>query len=111
MRRGPTPAEDMLWQRLRDRQLDGFKFRRQHSIDRFIVDFYCPEARLAVELDGPVHEQSVERDAIRQELLERRGLRVLRFTNDQAIESADAVLARIRHELERPHPHVEHRGP
>ena len=87
MRRNPTPAEDLLWQRLRDRRLAGFKFRRQHSVDRFIVDFYCPQTRLVVELDGPIHEQSREHDAVRQEFLETRGLRVLRFQNGQVMES------------------------
>mgnify|MGYP001770978009 FL=1 len=60
MRREPTPAEDKLWQKLRHKQILGYKFRRQHTIDRFIVDFYCGEARLVVEVDGEVHDYTQE---------------------------------------------------
>jgi very-short-patch-repair endonuclease len=63
MRRAPTPAEDALWQRIRGRQL-GMKFRRQHAIDRFIVDFYCLETALVVEVDGKIHEYTAAEDAI-----------------------------------------------
>jgi hypothetical protein len=56
MRQEPTQAEDLLWQSLRNHQLLGFKFRRQHSIERFIVDFYCAEAKLVIEIDGPIHD-------------------------------------------------------
>jgi very-short-patch-repair endonuclease len=82
MRREPTPAEQKLWQKLRHKQLLGFKFRRQHVIDRFIVDFYCGEGRLVVEVDGGVHQYTEEEDAIRQEFLESLGLRVVRFRNE-----------------------------
>src|ERR1700682_1407659 len=80
MRKKPTPTEDALWQRLRNRQLAGAKFRRQHPVDHFIVDFYCAEAALAVELDGAIHEHTREGDALRQAYLESLGLRFLRFT-------------------------------
>ncbi len=73
MRREPTPAEERLWESLRNRGLDGYKFRRQHSIDRFVVDFYCSEASLVVEVDGPVHKYTRTDDAIRQEFLEVQG--------------------------------------
>ena len=99
MRRRPTLAETQLWQRLRGRQISGFKFRRQHAIDRFIVDFYCPEARLIIEVDGPVHQDSEESDMIRQDFLESRGLRMLRFTNDQVSESLEEVLSTINESL------------
>ncbi|MQY72086.1 MAG: DUF559 domain-containing protein, partial [Dehalococcoidia bacterium] len=56
MRRAPTLAEEVLWQHLRNSQMGGFKFRRQHPIDRFIVDFYCFKIRLVIEVDGPVHQ-------------------------------------------------------
>ena len=78
-RHTPTEAEDRLWQMLRRHQLAGLKFRRQHPIERFIVDFHCTEARLVIEVDGPIHHYSREEDAIRQELLEALGLRVVRF--------------------------------
>ena len=71
------------------------KFRRQHSVGRFVVDFYCAETRLVVEVDGPVHEFSVREDAIRQEYLESRGLRVMRFTDEEVRESLEDVIRRI----------------
>ena len=95
MRREPTRAEDRLWQRLRNRQASGLKFRRQHAIGRFIVDFYCAEARLVVEVDGAVHEDTADEDAARQEFLESRGLRVLRFSNDEVSKSLDRVLRAV----------------
>jgi very-short-patch-repair endonuclease len=91
----PQPAEDKLWQRLRNRQLHGFKFRRQHAIERFIADFYCAEARLIVEVEGAIHQYTQEEDAIRQEFLESLGLRVLRFTNDEINTYLDKVLEKI----------------
>jgi very-short-patch-repair endonuclease len=100
MRRDPTPAENALWERLRNRQIAGLKFRRQHSIDRFIADFYCADAQIIVEVDGPVHEYTPEEDAIRQEFLESLGLRVLRFTNDDVQQHLDAVVQVITETLQ-----------
>ncbi len=94
MRHNPTPAEDLLWQHLRNSQL-GVRFRRQHSIDRYIVDFYCAEASLVIEVDGPIHAQP-NADAERQEALEMLGLHVLRFTNNDLIRDLPTVIARIR---------------
>ena len=93
-RREPTPAEDVLWQRLRRKAL-GVNFRRQHAVGPFIVDFYCPEARLVVEVDGLIHVYTPEEDAIRQEFLETQGLRVIRFTNGEVIQFMDGVLEQI----------------
>ncbi len=70
------------------------KFRRQHSIDRFIVDFYCAELQLVIEIDGPIHELP-NADAERQRFLESMGLRVLRFSNDEVLNAIDHVLRRI----------------
>ncbi len=113
MRHDSTPAEDQLWQALRNRQLDGYKFRRQHSIDRFIADFYCHDARLIVEVDGPIHQYTPDEDALRQEFLESRGLRVLRFRNAEVINNLDNILAQIGAALgspspnaAQPHPHL-----
>jgi len=100
MRREPTLAEQVLWQRLRGRQLAGFKFHRQYSIDRFIVDFYCASAGLIVETDGGVHAQQVEADQEREELLTSLGFRVIRFTNTQVLEEIDQVLESIQSALE-----------
>jgi very-short-patch-repair endonuclease len=94
-RRQPTPAEKLLWGHLRNRQLAGFKFRRQHAIERFIVDFYCAEAWLVIEIDGPIHDYTAEGDAIRQRILESTGLTVIRFSNDEVLRHTEAVLAHI----------------
>jgi very-short-patch-repair endonuclease len=99
MRKSPTPAENQLWQHLRGKQLLGYKFRRQHAIERFIVDFYCHKARLIVEIDGPIHQYTPEEDAIRQEFLESLGFRVLRFTNEQVMTNIDGVLEKIAEAL------------
>ena len=94
LRRAPTGAEGVLWEGLRNKRL-GMKFRRQHPIGKFIVDFYCVEAALAIELDGGVHERRVEEDRLRQQHLESRGVHVLRFSNDEIDADIDAVLKRI----------------
>ena len=92
MRKEPTPAEYKLWQRIRNRRIRNVKFRRQFAIDRFIVDFCSPEVRLIVEVDGPVHEYSVDEDSIRQEYLESLGFAVLRFTNLQVLNHTQTVI-------------------
>nr|MBC7245341.1 DUF559 domain-containing protein [Chloroflexota bacterium] len=94
----------MLWQHLRRKQLLGYKFRRQHAIERFIVDFYCRDAGLVIEVDGPVHQYTAEEDAIRQEFLESIGLRVLRFTNEQVMTDIEGVLGTIARALQEAQP-------
>jgi len=94
-RREPTPAEAALWQLLRGRSLGGYKFRRQHPIGRCIVDFYCPKARLVIEVDGEIHQRTVEEDAQRQAELEALKLRVIRFTNDEVLNQPEWVLSVI----------------
>ncbi len=95
MRCEPTPAENKLWQRLRNKQLLNLKFRRQHTIDRFIVDFICNQAQLIIEVDGEIHDYTQEEDAIRQEFLESQGLRVIRFRNEEVLGNIDGVLEEI----------------
>ncbi|MBL8130390.1 MAG: DUF559 domain-containing protein, partial [Anaerolineae bacterium] len=102
MRREPTEAESILWQALRGRQLGSYKFRRQHPIDRFIVDFYCAEAHLVIEVDGEIHDYSADEDAARQEFIESRGLRVLRFKNQQVQGDLPSVLTAIHAALPPP---------
>ena len=99
MRREPTPAEAALWSRLSSSTVLGHKFRRQHALDRFIVDFYCAPARLAIEVDGPIHDEQREHDAVRQARLESLGIRVLRFTNDEVLGHLDTVIAAIARAL------------
>ena len=98
-RHTPTPAENALWQHLRNRQLAGLKFRRQHTIERFIVDFYCAEAKLVIEVDGSIHDYTPEEDAIRQEFLENQGFHVLRFTNDHVLNHIEQVVQQIQESL------------
>ena len=93
LRQEQTPTEAMLWDCLRNRQLAGFKFRRQHMIGRFIVDFCCAEQRLIVEIDGAVHTHQADYDQARTEALQTAGYRVIRYTNDQIEQDIDVVLA------------------
>jgi very-short-patch-repair endonuclease len=81
LRREATPAEKRLWECLRGKRLGGWKFRRQQPIDGYIVDFYCAEAGVVVELDGPVHDNQVEADRERDEILLRRELLIMRIPN------------------------------
>ncbi len=90
-----TEAEDVLWERLRRRRLKGLKFRRQHPIGRFVVDFCCPDLRLIVEVDGEVHREQVEYDTVRTQTLEAKGYQVIRFTNEQVLTGLDIVVAQI----------------
>lgn len=92
------PAEVILWLQLKGRQLNGYKFRRQYSIDKFVVDFYCPELKLAVEVDGDSHyvDGAKERDEGRQKIIENAGIRFLRFTNKDVYDNLNGVLYRIR---------------
>ncbi len=100
MRAHATRGERLLWQRLRRRQL-GVSFRRQVVIDRFIVDFFCWERALVVEVDGGVHDNQVDRDAERDRLLRSKGARVLRVRDEDVIADVDSVLRMIRAALER----------
>jgi len=100
MRHEPTAAEDKLWQSLRSGQL-GAKFRRQHSIDRYIVDFVCLSHKLIVELDGAGHAEpdQADYDRGRSALLEELGYRILRSPNEQALNQTEAVLTAIKSSL------------
>ncbi|HAD81529.1 MAG: hypothetical protein A2509_01225 [Candidatus Edwardsbacteria bacterium RIFOXYD12_FULL_50_11] len=97
LRNNSTRAEIILWRFLKKKQLNGLKFRRQHSIGGFIVDFYCPEKRLAIELDGDVHEEKKQAtyDKARQKTIEALGIKVLRFTNEDVIQNVEDVLKAI----------------
>jgi very-short-patch-repair endonuclease len=97
LRAGQTDAEERLWHHLRARRLEGEKFVRQFQIDRYVADFACRTARLAIELDGGQH--SLEKDAARTAIIERYGYRVLRFWNHDVLANTDGVLEAIRQEL------------
>src|SRR5688572_23763946 len=104
MRRESTDAERKLWQRLRNRQLDGFKFRRQAPLAGYVLDFYCDEAKLAVELDGGQHndDEGMRYDQGRTGALGKSGVRVLRFWDPDVLKNVDAVLERILEHLHDP---------
>lgn len=101
LRQNQTEGEALLWEHLRNRKYRGFKFRRQHVIDRFIVDFYCPAAKLIVEVDGAIHRARKEEDAARDTVLTGNGYRVLRVDNEAVLNSTNSVLREIDTELER----------
>lgn len=105
LRRDQTDAERKLWFRLRDRRLEGLKFRRQVTIASYIVDFCCESARLIVELDGGQHATQQEQDAKRTEALEARGYLVLRFWNNDVLQNMDGVLQSIVDTLRPVPPH------
>jgi very-short-patch-repair endonuclease len=95
MRTNPTEAENILWHYLRDGKLRKYKFRRQHSLGQYIVDFYCNTAKLVIEVDGPIHKYQAEEDKIKQEYLESHEYKVLRFSNEAVINSIGNVLSQI----------------
>jgi very-short-patch-repair endonuclease len=97
LRTNQTEAEERLWHHLRARRLEGEKFVRQLQIDRYVADFACRTARLAVELDGGQHD--AQRDAARTVVIETHGYRVLRYWNHDVLADTYAVLEAIRHEL------------
>jgi len=95
LRREQTPMESRLWQYLRYKRLGGLRFRRQHPIGRFIVDFCCPAHRLVIEIDGAPHAEQTEYDQSRTAWLEAHGYEVLRFANRDVRDNLDRVLAGI----------------
>jgi very-short-patch-repair endonuclease len=95
LRRDMTGTERQLWYLLRGRRLEGWKFRRQHPIGPFIADFACVVARVVVELDGGQHDVRAEADARRTAWLEAQGWQVVRFWNNQVVETEDEVIMQI----------------
>jgi very-short-patch-repair endonuclease len=96
LRRQMTSAESKLWQAIRRKQLDGLRFRAQHPVGRFILDFYCPEHKLVVEVDGSIHEDNKERDEERTACLAAFGYIVVRVQNSEIETNLSAVLKVIR---------------
>ncbi len=89
-----TKAEVVLWSKLKGKQLNGLKFRRQCGINNYVVDFYCPELKLAIEIDGDVHAYNsrIIYDKQRQKEIEALGIKVLRYTNNDVIQNTEGVL-------------------
>ncbi len=101
LRNSVSVIERLLWSKIRNQQL-GVKFRRQHGIGKYIVDFYCADARLVIELDGDSHYQdgAQEYDRARDEFMREQGLRVLRFTNIEVVSNLEEVVLVIAHAIE-----------
>ncbi len=97
-----TETEQILWEHLKKSKLKGFKFRRQHPVSEFIADFYCHRAKLVVEVDGGIHELGRQKyyDIRRSEVLNRLGITVIRFSNEQVKEDVEGVVKRIASWLE-----------
>jgi very-short-patch-repair endonuclease len=105
LRRAMTPQEAILWRQLRDRRLDGFKFRKQMWLCGFIADFACPEGKLVVEADGSQHADNEAYDGQRAAVFAREGYRTIRFWNNEIVRDLEGVLIAIRATLPSPsHP-------
>jgi very-short-patch-repair endonuclease len=98
LRKTETPAERMLWRKIKGKQLDGYRFRQQHGYGPYVLDFYCPALRLCIELDGDVHDEERVRikDEERTEFLCEQRIHVLRFRNKDVETDVDGVLNRVR---------------
>ena len=116
LRSNMTGPEARLWSRLRARQFQGLKFRRQHGIGPYIVDFYCPEQSLVIEVDGDSHAgaEQIMKDKQREQYLRSRGLRVIRYINDDVVKNLDGVLedlsAKVSLGSTSPNPSLRRRG-
>jgi very-short-patch-repair endonuclease len=104
LRRTQTNADRILWFRLRDRRLAGLKFKRQFPINRFVVDFFCADAKLVIELDGGQHSQRVAIDEKRTEILESMGYLALRFWNNDVMRNIEGVMEDILSPIRTPDP-------
>lgn len=106
LRKHPTRAEAWLWYHLQNRKFLGYKFRRQHSVGRFVLDFFCAELLLGIEVDGATHLDpvTIEQDKERQQWIESHGVRIIRFTDQEILGDTDAALAKLRQALLSTHP-------
>ena len=106
LRSNLTPAEAFLWKYLKGSQLEGRKFRRQHSFGKFILDFYCSTEKLGVELDGMYHfnEEQIKFDEERTEYFKNMGINIIRFENTEVFENTEEVLSRIKNCFKSNHP-------
>ena len=99
LRKEPTDAERKLWSKLRYRQIDGHRFRRQHPMRGYVVDFVCLSEKLVIEVDGGRHSEQIDADAIRTQSLQKDGFRTLRFCNSDVLQNIDGVVEVIREAL------------
>lgn len=97
LRKNMPAPEIILWQKIRAGQISGIKFRRQYSIQKYVVDFYCPSRRLAVEIDGESHYtgEAIKYDEARQRTIEANNIKILRFTNKEVMDNIEGVISKI----------------
>ena len=102
LRRNETIAEKLLWEKLRNNQLGGLKFRRQHPVNIYIADFYCHKFKLIIELDGDYHnqEEQKQKDEVRTEVLRLNDLKIIRFKNEEVEQNINQVLITIKNKIE-----------
>ena len=102
LRRNETKAEKLLWEKLRNNQLEGLKFRRQHPVNIYIADFYCHKFKLMIELDGDYHnqEEQKQKDEVRTEVLRLNDLKIIRFKNEEVEQDINQVLTMIKNKIE-----------
>ena|SRR6056297_674645 len=100
LRQNLTQSEKLIWEMIRNKQLDGYRFRCQHPIYRYVLDFYCHEAMLAVEIDGDVHKKREDYDGYRDEFLKSIGITTFRFSTEEVMSNINFVLNNIRTSLE-----------
>jgi len=96
LRKEQTKAEKIVWELIRDRKFNNLKFRRQHVIEGFVLDFYCHELRIGIEIDGGIHNKRKDYDRIRQEIVESEGITIIRVTNREIAENKRVILERIK---------------
>jgi very-short-patch-repair endonuclease len=101
LRNNTTKPEQVLWYWLRGKNLNGYKFRRQYSVGRVILDFYCPKLRLGIEIDGDSHfsADAVIYDRQREDFLKQQGIKIIRFTNRDVIDNIEGVVREIQNHL------------
>ena len=104
LRSNMTPAEATLWLALKNKQLEGRRFRRQFSVGNYILDFYCPSEKIAIELDGHHHftDAGFQKDLIRDDYLEAQGIRVLRFENETVFQNLEGILEVVKRNFKTP---------
>ena len=105
LRKDSTRAEILLWNKVRGRAINNYKFKRQYSIGGFVVDFYCPEVQLVIEVDGDSHfltEESFRKDEAREKFIKNFNIKLIRFTNTDVLENIDSVLGKIADNLTSP---------
>lgn len=99
LRENETEAEKVFWQLVKDNKVSGYKFRRQHALAHYVVDFYCHKLQLVIELDGSIHDlkEMIESDLQRQKELEMMGMKVHRFNNEEVLEQPARVIEQLQH--------------